>query len=326
MSKNNFNQSITTADTDIVKQLQEIYKKLGIPRNGISKELQEILDLCKAYSEKTAEKNPYRTLLEMQQKAKEQLSTDIDDYEDISQKRLAIDKWYYDELKKLHQNKAGLSSSELNQAKLSLDDLHDKRILQAEEEVWMERGEKIAGIFEDSMSGIIDNYKNFGDEMKDLAKDLTAFLLQEASQAAMQKLFSTNKMKGIISSLNTLSQGGGFKGNGAALIKGIGRAFGIFHSGGIVPVGANAEIPGTNEQFALLKGGERILSPAENTNYSSNSQSSASPVVFNNFNIKAWDSKDVRKYLLENKDLLNSITFEGIKYNNCNLRNMVRGA
>ena len=323
---NPYNKYITTADTDIVKQLQEIYKKLGIPRNGISKELQEILDLFKAYSEKTAEKNPYRTLLEMQQKAKEQLSTDIDDYEDISQKRLAIDKWYYDELKKLHQNKAGLSSSELNQAKLSLDDLHDKRILQAEEEVWMERGEKIAGIFEDSMSGIIDNYKNFGDEMKDLAKDLTAFLLQEASQAAMQKLFSTNKMKGIISSLNTLSQGGGFKGNGAALIKGIGRAFGIFHSGGIVPVGANAEIPGTNEQFALLKGGERILSPAENTNYSSNSQSSASPVVFNNFNIKAWDSKDVRKYLLENKDLLNSITFEGIKYNNCNLRNMVRGA
>ena len=39
MSKNNFNQSITTADTDIVKQLQEIYKKLGIPLNGMSKEL-----------------------------------------------------------------------------------------------------------------------------------------------------------------------------------------------------------------------------------------------------------------------------------------------
>ena len=33
------NYGITTADTDIVKQLQEIYQKLGIPRNGISKEL-----------------------------------------------------------------------------------------------------------------------------------------------------------------------------------------------------------------------------------------------------------------------------------------------
>ena len=131
MSQNNFNQSITTADTDIVKQLQEMYKKLGIPLNGMSKELEEILDLCKAYSEKMEEKNPYKTLMEMQQKAKEQLSTDIDDYEDISQKRLAIDKWYYDELKKLHQNKAGLFSSEFSQAKLSLDDLYDKRILQA---------------------------------------------------------------------------------------------------------------------------------------------------------------------------------------------------
>ena len=131
----------------------------------------------------------------------------------------------------------------------------------------------------------------------------------------MQQLFSTNKMQGLLASLTSISQGGGFKGSGAALIKGIGRAFGIFHSGGIVPVGANAEIPGTNEQFALLKGGERILSPSENTNYSSGG--GTSPVVFNNFK---------RKYLTENKDLLNQITFEGIKYNNSNLRNMVRGA
>ena len=72
------NYGITTADTDIVKQLQEMYKKLGIPLNGMSKELEEILDLCKAYSEKMEEKNPYKTLMEMQQKAKEQLSTDID--------------------------------------------------------------------------------------------------------------------------------------------------------------------------------------------------------------------------------------------------------
>ena len=125
------NQGLNLSDSPVIEQIREIYKKLGIPLNGMSKELEEILDLCKAYSEKMEEKNPYKTLMEMQQKAKEQLSTDIDDYEDISQKRLAIDKWYYDELKKLHQNKAGLFSSELNQAKLSLDDLYDKRILQA---------------------------------------------------------------------------------------------------------------------------------------------------------------------------------------------------
>ena len=65
----------------------------------------------------------------------------------------------------------------------------------------------------------------------------------------------------------------------------------------------------------------------ENTSYNSNgSQSGSSPVVLNNFNIKAWDSKDVKQYLLENKNLLNQITFDGIKNNNCQLRNMVRGA
>ena len=247
------NYGITTSDIDIVKQIQEIYQKLGIPVNGLSKELEEILDLCKTYSDKMEEKNPYKTLMETQRKAKEEMSTDLDAYEDAFEKRVAINKWYYNELKKLQQNNAGLSQTEQKEARKSLDDLYDKRTIEAEEEVWMERGEKIAGIFQDSFDGIIKNYKNFGDEMKDLAKDLSLFLLQEASKTAMQQLFSTNKMQGLLASLTNISQGGGFKGSGAALIKGIGRAFGIFHSGGIVPVGANAEIPGTNEQFALLK-------------------------------------------------------------------------
>ena len=39
------------------------------------------------------------------------------------------------------------------------------------------------------------------------------------------------------------------------------------------------------------------MSPSENVNYE-NSQA-ASPVIVNSFNIKAWDSKDVKKYLLD---------------------------
>lgn len=109
------------------------------------------------------------------------------------------------------------------------------------------------------------------------------------------------------------------------IIKGLSKGIGIFHSGGIVPVGANAEVPGTQEQLALLKGGERILSPGENASYNSG-QGSSSPIVLNNFNVKAWDSKDVKKYLLENRQLLNQITFQGIKDNNAQLRHMVRNA
>ena len=36
--------------------------------------------------------------------------------------------------------------------------------------------------------------------------------------------------------------------------------------------------------------------------------------------------KDVKKYLLENRQLLNQITFQGIKDNNAQLRHMVRNA
>ena len=96
------------------------------------------------------------------------------------------------------------------------------------------------------------------------------------------------------------------------------------HSGGVIPSGASYSLPGTQEQLALLKGGERVLSPSENTSYENGG--GTSPVVFNNFNIKAWDSKDVQRYLLENKQLLNSITYEGIKNNNCHLRHMVQNA
>ena len=66
------------------------------------------------------------------------------------------------------------------------------------------------------------------------------------------------------------------------------------------------------------------MSPAENVNYEK--QRESSPVIVNSFNVKAWDSKDVRKYLLENRDLLNQITYEGIRNNYSHLRTMVQNA
>ena len=74
-------------------------------------------------------------------------------------------------------------------------------------------------------------------------------------------------------------------------------------------------MPGTAEYLAILKGGERVLSPAESVAYnknSSDSQVSKKNMVVNNFNIQAWDSKDVKEYLLDNKNLLASITAENM--------------
>ena len=184
--------------------------------------------------------------------------------------------------------------------------------------------DKTVDEFSNGLQEMIFNYKSFKDTMKSMGEEISKYMLSQVTDTMLKMVFN---QKTAMAALQGISTGFSWmKGTGGNVLKGLGNLFSMHHSGGIVPDGANYSLPGTEEQLALLKGGERILSPAENTNYSSNSQSSASPVVFNNFNIKAWDSKDVRKYLLENKDLLNSITFEGIKYNNCNLRNMVRGA
>ena len=184
--------------------------------------------------------------------------------------------------------------------------------------------DKTVDEFTNGLQEMIFNYKSFKDTMKSIGLEISQYMLSQVTDTMLKMVFN---QKNAMAALQGASKGFNWlKGAGGNVLKGLGSLFTTHHSGGIVPDGANYSLPGTEEQLALLKGGERILSPAENTNYSSNGQSSASPVVFNNFNIKAWDSKDVRKYLLENKDLLNSITFEGIKYNNKNLRNMVRGA
>ena len=186
--------------------------------------------------------------------------------------------------------------------------------------------DKTVSEFSNGLQEMIFGYKDFKETMKSIGLEISQYMLSQVTDTTMKMIFT---QQNAMSALQGLSTGFNWlKGFGGNIFKGLGSLFTTHHSGGIVPDGANYSLPGTDEQLALLKGGERILSPAENTNYGSSqsSGSGASPVVFNNFNIKAWDSKDVRKYLTENKDLINQITFEGIKYNNRNLRNMVRWA
>lgn len=290
--------------------------------------LENIKKLNKEMIKELEKKDPYvfymQKLREAHKKEKEELTVDIGDYEDVYKKRLAIDKWYEEERKKLQEKQKNLSNEDYAYAEISLSKLYDERSKNVDNEVWQERGEKIADIFGDGLEDILTNYDDFGSSMRKMTKDLYDYLVTESAKALLQQVFNANQMQSILNALSLGSQKGGIIGSAANLIKGIGKGFGIFHSGGVVPVGANASLPGTKEQLALLKGGERVLSPAENTNYSSDA--STSPVVFNHFNIKAWDSKDVQNYLLENKELLNSITFDGIKNNSSQLRFMVRNA
>lgn len=177
--------------------------------------------------------------------------------------------------------------------------------------------------FSNGLQKMILGYQDFKTTMQQIGSELTTYLLKQITDLAIQSLFTVNNFKAAGNAASaTGNWGGGFLGAVGGIFKGV---FGKHHSGGVIPSGANYSLPGTQEQLALLKGGERVLSPSENVSYN-DSQGGGSPVVLNNFNIKAWDSKDVRKYLTENRELLNQITFEGIKNNNCQLRNMVKGA
>ena len=49
MSQKNFTQGFNT-NSSVIDEIRSIYQRLGIPVNGLSKELEEILDMCKAYN------------------------------------------------------------------------------------------------------------------------------------------------------------------------------------------------------------------------------------------------------------------------------------
>jgi len=284
-------------------------------------DVKKFSDALNEYFAQQKKDNPYAIMIEQSKKFQEELNAELGSYKDVQEKRLEIDRWYQKELKKLEENKQKLSGKEQSKAIMDLEQLYQDRKAQATTEAWQNHGEEMGQILSKSYENILTEYQNFGDTMKGISTDIANYLIKESIRAVVQQIFATQKMQGFVSALSGFSGGGGFLGN---VFQGLGKGLGLFHTGGIVPVGANTEIPGTREHLALLKGGERILSPGENASYNSSQQSS--PIVINNYNIKAWDSKDVSRYLLDNKQLLNQITYEGIKNNNSHLRNIVQNA
>ncbi len=179
--------------------------------------------------------------------------------------------------------------------------------------------DELVGIFNSAIGDMIDGTKDFSDIMKSVLNDLKNYFIKLAQDAVTNQIISQSSGSAFISAIT----GANFLGGG--FLSGLfGSVLTSHHSGGVIPSGTGYSLPGTSEYLSVLKGGERVLSPAENVAYN-NSQTDRKSVVVNNFNVKAWDSKDVQKYLLENKSLLASITAENIKYNNANLKYAVNG-
>ena len=137
-------------------------------------------------------------------------------------------------------------------------------------------------------------------------------LIKMAIESAMKEIQIAQVKTAILTALNAMTGGIG------GAVTGLISKFPKFHSGGVVP--------GTKEQIAVLKGGERVLNPAENTSYT-NGQGGELANGINNimmFNIKAWDGKDVINTLKSNSQTINQIVASGIKNNNQGLRTTVQ--
>lgn len=184
---------------------------------------------------------------------------------------------------------------------------------------------EFSNIFTSAFEDVIKKSESFSDSMKNMLDDLKNYFVKTIAKAISDSLISKQDSDMFLSSVNSSDSSGGLGGITSILSSFIGL-FGTLpshHSGGVIPSAANYSLPGTQEYLAVLKGGERVLSPAENTAY--NDSVKSGNVIVNNFNVQAWDSKDVQKYLLDNKNLLANITADNIKYNNANLRYMIGG-
>lgn len=251
-------------------------------------------------------------------------------------KRLEILQWYYIERNKIILAANG-DIAGAQEAFAELDSLKNAQLAEEKLAILQQYGLNAKDIFLNTFDMILRGESDFGNIMKstylNLSNELVKILLDQAL-----KEIQIEQMKSAAKNMLNMALGfvGGTVGKGISFAKNIFGKFLNFHSGGtipshhdgtIVPMGmgiGSYAISGTAEQLALLKGGERVLSPAENVSYEQGSSQSSQVQVLN-FNIKAWDGKDVINTLRQNAAVIQQITASGIKNNQNGLRSIVQG-
>ena len=216
-------------------------------------------------------------------------------------------------------------NAEMQEIAMQLLESEEEKIKNSNDQGWVrETTEGVRDKISEGLSECLTDFDHFGDKIKDIGDDVLKYMLQQAVDAILQMAMQSKLMDGLVESANgAVNFGGGILGAIGNALKGL---FGKHHSGGTI-LPSSGMLPGTQEQLALSKGGERVLSPSEAASYNDEEATGASqPLVFVNYNVKAWDSKDVQQYLLENASLLNSITAQGIRDNKHYLRTMIRNA
>lgn len=255
---------------------------------------------------------------------------------DAYKRKLELEKWYQDERQKIIKESNGNIEAQ-NKAFADLEILRNKKTAQDNLNTWQQYGSDVASILNGSFENIINGQQTFSEAMKSLMLSLYKELIKMAWNAATKEIeiekwkVMTKKALNAITGFFSGGFGGLFgkavgvaTGVGTSIVGGGGMMYPVdpildtYHSGGVVP--------GTKEQLAVLKGGERVLNPSENASYTSNNEEVMPNGVSNimMFNIKAWDGKDVIQTLKANSQTINQIVSSGIKNNNQGLRTTVQ--
>lgn len=268
------------------------------------KQKEDLLAISKSYAQEMANIESYNT-------AKSELMADGGRFQRNYEEKLRILQWYHNERYKITQAANGnidAAQEQFNQ----LEELKNRKWQEANITSWSDWGKTVKGVVGSSLNTLLTTTDNFGDAMMNIMNMIYRSLIKMALDKAMEEIKIAQMEAAIKLALNALTGGIG------GAVTGLISKFPKFHSGGVVP--------GTKEQIAVLKGGERVLSPAENNAYSSG-QDGISPNGINNimiYNIKAWDGKDVINTFKQNSQTINQIVASGIKNNNQGLRTIVQ--
>lgn len=250
---------------------------------------------------------------------------------DAYTKKLNLEKWYQTERQKIIKESNGNIEAQ-NKAFGDLETLRNQKIAQENLNTWQQYGSNVSSILSSSFSDIISGNETFSDALKALMSNLYQQLIKMALNAAMKEIEIEQMKQAMLKALRAAgSFFGGIGGAIGGLVSNVVSSGGggmmyqadpmlpMYHSGG--------NVPGTKEQLALVKGGERVLNPAENVAYTSGQEVESAQGGVNNimmFNIKAWDGKDVMQTLKANSQTINQIVSNGIKNNNQGLRTTVQ--
>jgi hypothetical protein len=232
--------------------------------------------------------------------------------------KLEILKWYYDERDKI-TNTANITNEQQLEAWGQLNILKTKKLAEVNKQTVKDERQRIAEIFGNSLDTMLTSYGGFSVSMQQLVLNLGRELLSYELKKAIDHI-NIAQMEAV--AITAIQAAMGFVTGGvsniASSITGL-LGFKKNHSGGY-------QLPGTKEQLALLKGGERVLSPAETTSYNNGEQGGigkGSTIVYAP-QIKAMDSKDVSRWFNENKNQIINIIAQGAKDNTGNLRTIIQ--